>query len=150
MIKFLTFAFLISLVTSGLGPTKNCQVNDPAIQKKAKSLKKGTQRDTAREIFKFVQWKITYVSYSNTKQGAVGTLKKGSGNCCDQAHLIVALWRAAGINARYAHGSHHWWGQAKIDGKGCDCDPTNKKHEFCKPHHGSENKNPQYFESLDH
>ena len=78
MIKYLTFAFLISLVTSGLGPTKNCQVNDPAIQKKAKELKKGSQRDTAREIFKFVQWKITYVSYSNTKQGAVGTLKKGS------------------------------------------------------------------------
>ena len=150
MIKYLAFFFLIQLVTSGLAPTKNCQVNDPAIKKKANELKGSSVKDTAKKIFKFVQWEVKYESYSNTRKGAVGTLRARGGNCCDQAHLIVALWRAAGINSRYAHGSHHWWGQARIDGSGCDCDPTNKKHEFCHPKHGPENQHPEYFESLDH
>ena len=150
MIKYLAFFFLIQLATSGLSPTKNCQVNDPKIKSKAKEVKGSSQRETAKNIFLFVRDKIKYISYSNTKKGAVGTLTARGGNCCDQAHLIVALWRAAGINSRYAHGTNHWWGQAKVDGKGCDCDPTNHKHQFCNPKHEAKNKHPKYYESLDH
>ena len=150
MKKILLFSVLIVFVTSYLKPTKNCQVNDPAIQKKAHELKGKNFVETARKIFKFVQYDVKYERYSNTKRGAVKTLKDKKGNCCDQAHLLVALWRAAGIDALYAHGHDHWWAQASLDGKKCDCDPTNKKHEFCKPHHSSEQKHPKYYKELDH
>lgn len=150
MKKELLFLMLLVFVTSSLKATKNCQVKDPAIKKKAKSLKGKTQRETAEKIFNFVKKRISYESYSNSHKGAVKTLLAGKGNCCDQAHLLVALWRAAGINARYAHGTNHWWGQCIIDGKGCDCDPTNQKHQFCKPQHPEKHKHPTYHEELDH
>ena len=150
MNKIFLFLTLFALVSSYLKSTKNCQVNDPAIKKKAKSLKGKTNLDTAKNIFKFVQNKIRYERYANSKKGAVKTLLSGKGNCCDQAHLLVALWRADGIDARYAHGTNHWWGQCIINGKKCDCDPTNKKHEFCKPKHPPKHKNPKYFNSLNH
>ena len=150
MKKIVLFAILLVFVTSSLSATKNCQVKDPKIQSKAKSLKGKTKTDTARNIFKFVQYHIAYERYSNTKKGAVKTLLTKKGNCCDQAHLLVALWRAAGIDARYAHGTQHWWGQCIINGKKCDCDPTNKKHEFCKPKHPPKHKNPKYLNELGH
>ena len=130
--------------------TKNCQVDDPSIQRKARSLKGKTEEETARNIFKYVQTQIRYERYANSKKGAAKTLLTRKGNCCDQAHLLVALWRAAGINARYAHGTDHWWGQCIINGKAYDCDPTNQKHEFGRPHHSSEDLHPQYYEELDH
>ena len=80
--------------------TKNCQVDDPSIQRKARSLKGKTEEETARNIFKYVQTQIRYERYANSKKGAAKTLLTRKGNCCDQAHLLVALWRAAGINAR--------------------------------------------------
>ena len=130
--------------------TKNCQVDDPSIQRKARSLKGKTEEETARNIFKYVQTQIRYERYANSKKGAAKTLLTRKGNCCDQAHLLVALWRAAGINARYAHGTDHWWGQCIINGKAYDCDPTNQKHEFGRPHHSSKDLHPQYYEELDH
>ena len=130
--------------------TKNCQVDDPSIQRKARSLRGKTQEETARNIFKYVQTQIRYERYANSKKGAAKTLLTRKGNCCDQAHLLVALWRAAGINARYAHGTDHWWGQCIINGKAYDCDPTNQKHEFGRPHHSSKDLHPQYYEELDH
>ena len=114
MNKIFLFLILFALVSSYLKSTKNCQVNDPAIKKKAKSLKGKTQLDTVKNIFKFVQNKIRYERYANSKKGAVKTLLSGKGNCCDQAHLLVALWRADGIDARYAHGTNYWWGQCII------------------------------------
>ena len=51
----------------------------------------------------FVQFDIAYELYANTKKGAVKTLRARKGNCADQAHLLVALFRAAGIPARYVH-----------------------------------------------
>ena len=130
--------------------TKNCQVDDPSIQRQARSLKGKTEEETARNIFKYVQTQIRYERYANSKKGAAKTLLTRKGNCCDQAHLLVALWRAAGINARYAHGTDHWWGQCIINGKAYDCDPTNQKHEFGRPHHSSKDLHPQYYEELDH
>ena len=150
MKKIILFSILLVFVSSSLSSTKNCQVNDPNIQRKAKSLKGKTKTETARNIFKFVQTQIRYERYSNSKKGAAKTLLAKKGNCCDQAHLLVALWRAAGIDAKYAHGTDHWWAQCIIDGKACDCDPTNQKHEFGRPHHSSKDLHPQYYEELDH
>ena len=130
--------------------TKNCPVNDPGIQRKARELKGKTQEETARNIYKYVKTQVRYEKYGNSRKGASKTLLTKHGNCCDQAHLLVALWRAAGIEARYAHGSHHWWGQCKINGKAYDCDPTNQKHEFGRPRHSGGNLHPEYFEELDH
>jgi len=71
------------------------------------------------------------------------------GNFFDQTHLLVALWRAAGIDARYAHGPNKWWGQCIINGKTYDCDPTNQKHEFGRRHHPIPIY-AKYYEELDH
>ena len=130
--------------------TKNCQVNDPGIQRKARELKGKTLEETARNIFKYVQTQVEYKRYSNSQKGASKTLLAKKGNCCDKAHLLVALWRAAGIDARYAHGTDHWWGQCRINGKAYDCDPSNKKHEFGKPHHSKKDLHPVYYEELEH
>ena len=145
------FALLLVYVTSYLGSTKNCPVNDPEIKRQAAKLKGKTKTQTAENIFNFVKYKVKYEGYSNTKKGAVRTLREHGGNCCDQAHLLVALWRASGIDALYAHGTNHWWGQCIIDGKKCDCDPTNSsKHKFCKPDHPAKHRHPTYHKELDH
>ena len=134
-----------------LKSTKNCQVNDPKIQSKAKELAKGSDLEKAKSIFRFVQTKIPYERYSNSRYGAVRTLEKGKGNCCDQAHLLVALFRAAGLPARYLHGNDHWWTDVYVGGKWYPCDPTNQRHKFGKPdHRGRQPKNPTTHVALDH
>ena len=71
------------------------------------------------------------------------------GNCCDQAHLLVALLRAAKIPTYYCHGYQHWWAVPCIDQQ-YHCDPTNRKHEFGNPKRDSKHRNPQMFNSLNH
>ena len=138
MPKFFLFLLLLSIASltyeQTLKSTKYCQVNNEKIQKKAKELKKSTPLETAKHIFSFVQIKIKYDRYANTKRGAVKTLEDKKGNCADQAHLLVALFRAAGIPARYVHGTNHYWTQCQVNGKLYDCDPTNRKHSFGKRH----------------
>ena len=60
--------------------------------------------DKAIAIFDYVRDEIPYSYYYNTKYGAVGTLHSRIGNCVDQSHLSIALYRAAGLPARYVHG----------------------------------------------
>ena len=115
-----------------LKATKYCQVNDPLIKAAASKLKKNTEIETAKNIFNAVQKNIKYESYSDTKRGAVKTLLDKKGNCADQAHLLVALFRASGIPARYVHAPGHYWTQCRIGDKIYDCDPTNTKHKFGK------------------
>ncbi|MBZ9571508.1 transglutaminase domain-containing protein [Methanobrevibacter sp. TMH8] len=88
-----------------LQATTNCQVNNAAIQSLAASLTKNskTELEKATAIFNYVRDNIDYVYYTNTKKGAVGTLNAKSGNCVDQAHLLIALFRASGLEARYVH-----------------------------------------------
>ena len=134
-----------------LKPTKNCQVSDKSIQSKAKSLSSGSEREKAEKIFHFVQRQIPYERYSNSRYGAEKKKKRGKGNCCDQAHLLVALFRAAGLPARYLHGNDHWWTDVYVGGKWYPCDPTNQRHQFGKPDHkGKQPKNPSIHISLDH
>lgn len=88
-----------------LQATTNCQVNNAAIQSLAASLTKNckTELEKATAIFNYVRDNIVYSSYSNTKRGAVQTLNDKKGNCVDQAHLLIALYRASGLEARYVH-----------------------------------------------
>ena len=106
---------------------------------------------TASNIYHFVRDEIEYDDYSNTRKGAFRTLKERCGNCCDQAHLLVALLRTAEIPTYYAHGTNHWWAVPCID-KQYHCDPTNKKHEFGRPNnnYGCNHNRFSLHNSLNH
>jgi len=92
-------SFAKYLVTGGYSALNS------AIKAKAAQLTKGltTTFEKATAIFEFVRDKISYSYYSDSKKGASGTLSSGSANCCDQANLVVALCRAAGLYSRYSH-----------------------------------------------
>ncbi|HHV75680.1 MAG TPA: transglutaminase [Thermoanaerobacterium sp.] len=120
--------------------TANCQVNDPSIQALASQLTKGltSEWDKAKAIFNWVRDSISYSFYYNTRYGAVGTLKYRTGNCCDHAHLVVALARAAGIPARYKHGIctfssgtyGHVWAELYINSKWYSADATSSRNSL--------------------
>ena len=132
------------------GGTQFCEVGHHEFQQLVNSLKvPGDLVATAKKIYYFVRNNIGYEDYSNTRKGAYATLKQGKGNCCDQAHLLVALLRAAKIPTYYCHGNQHWWAVPCID-KQYHCDPTNKKHEFGNPQIGAKHKNPKLYNSLNH
>ena len=130
--------------------TINCEVNNPTIIGKANEFAvPGDLVATAEKIYNFVRDNIAYENYANTRKGALRTLTEGKGNCCDQAHLLVALLRAAKIPTYYCHGNQHWWAVPCID-KQYHCDPTNRKHNFGNPKLDSKHRNPQMFNSLNH
>ena len=120
--------------------TKNCQVTNSKIKSLAKSITNGktTTYDKAVSIFNWVRDNLGYSSYYNTKYGAIGTLAKRTGNCCDTTHLLIALERAAGIPTRYVHGyckfSSGWyghvWAQVYVNGKWYNADATSSKNTF--------------------
>ena len=90
--------------------------------------------DKATAIFNYVRDSISYSYYSNSVKGAVGTLTAGKGNCVDQASLVIALSRAAGLAARYCHGqgctftsglvTGHVWAQILVGDTWYSADPT--------------------------
>ncbi len=114
----------ISDLTPYLSDTANCQVSNPEIVALAAKLTNGLTNptDKARAIFNYVRDEISYSYYYDTYYGAVGTLHAGKGNCVDQAHLVIALYRASGLPARYVHGvcdfggefTGHVWSQVLI------------------------------------
>ena len=106
---------------------------------------------TASNIYYYVRNNIAYEDYSNTRRGAFKTLQDKKGNCCDQAHLLVALLRTAGIPTYYAHGKNHWWAVPCID-KQYHCDPTNRNHNFGNPSnkHGGDHTRFSLHNSLNH
>ena len=55
-------------------------------------------------LFDFVRG-LGYESYPGSLRGTPGTLWSGAGNSIDQSSLLIAMLRAAGIPARYRHGS---------------------------------------------
>ena len=92
-------------------------------------------------LIKLLKDYIDYSFYYDTKHGAVGTLEVGSGNCVDQAHLLVAMLRTADIPARYVHGTctfssgstyGHVWAQVLIDGQWTVADATSSKNSLGK------------------
>ncbi len=124
-----------------LKETKNSQSTDPIIVALAKTITNGSNStyEKAVKIFNWVRDNLQYKFYYNTKYGAVKTVITKSGNCVDHSHLLVALARAAGIPARYVHGSctfnsgntyGHIWTQLLIDNRWYDADATSSKNKL--------------------
>lgn len=123
-----------------LTPSAHCQSNNPIIKSLAASITRGTSSDygKAAKIFNWVRDHISYSFYYDTRHGALGTLKTRSANCADTAHLMVALERAAGLPARYQHGTcrfssgtyGHVWAQVYVNGKWYYADGTSYRNSF--------------------
>jgi len=124
-----------------LSATANCQVNDTAIRSLAASLTSGLSSawDKATAIFNWVRDSISYSFYYNTRYGATGTLKYRTGNCVDHSHLLVALFRAAGLAARYVHGTctftsgntyGHVWAQVLVGDTWYAADATSSRNSL--------------------
>ena len=108
----------------------------------ANELVKGLTTDVAKAtaLFNFVRDYIAYEFYYDTQKGAQGTLDSGSGNCCDQSQLLVAMGRAVGLTTRFDTGycyfplSGSWyghvWTQFLIDGSWINADPTSERNSF--------------------
>ena len=127
---------------SDLGPylsnSRNCPVSNAEIVALARQLTENLTKplDKAMAIFEYVRDVIPYSYYYNTYYGALGTLHAQKGNCVDQAHLSVALYRAAGLPARYVHGtcvfndgdvSGHVWAQVLVEGTWVVSDSINRR-----------------------
>jgi hypothetical protein len=97
----------ISDLSIFLSDSNNCQVSNTEIVALANRLtgKFTNPLDKATAIYNYVRDTIRYGYYYDTKYGAVGTLHAKIGNCVDQSHLSIALYRAAGLPARYVHGT---------------------------------------------
>ncbi|MBE6509136.1 MAG: hypothetical protein E7Z77_06945 [Methanobrevibacter sp.] len=124
-----------------LAATTNCQVTNAKIKELAAKLTKGltSDYDKAKAIYNYVRDYISYSFYYDTKHGAVGTLNAKSGNCVDQAHLSIALYRAAKLPARYVHGTcrfssgstyGHVWAQVLVNNKWVVSDTTSSRNSF--------------------
>jgi hypothetical protein len=120
--------------------TSNCQSDNQAIIDFAYSLvsNAGSAWEAASIIMNWVRDNVNYSFYYNTLYGALGTLNGRQANCCDHAHLIVALARAVGIPARYVHGTctfssgtyGHVWAQLYIDGTWYNADATSSRNSL--------------------
>ncbi|MCR5026278.1 MAG: transglutaminase [Methanobrevibacter sp.] len=133
----------ITDLSAYLSPSTHCQSNNAEIVALAERLTQGltTSVEKATAIYNYVRDKISYSFYYDTNYGAVGTLHSGSGNCVDQAHLVIALYRAANLPARYVHGTcvfssggtyGHVWAQVLIGDTWIVTDPTSTRNSFDK------------------
>src|SRR5207253_5394759 len=83
-----------------LASTPDANTTDPYVQEEAAKL-----RYDPTHIFDFLNSDVGYESYVGSLRGARGTLWSAAGNSLDEASLGVALFRASGIPAQYAHGT---------------------------------------------
>ena len=133
----------ISNLAAYLSASLHCQVNDAKIKKLVSKLIKGCKSDKekASVIFNYVRDTCSYSFYYDTKYGAVGTLNAKTGNCVDHSHLLVAMFRTAGLAARYAHGTctfssgstfGHVWTQVLIGDTWTVADATSSRNSLGK------------------
>lgn len=103
---------VISHLKKYLKSSKHCKVGSSKIKKLVKALTKGysSKVNKAKAIFNYVRDTLSYSYYYDTKYGATGTLKHKSGNCVDHSHLLVSMYRTAGLKARYVHGKCTFYG----------------------------------------
>ncbi len=109
--------------------TANAQSTSSTIKNLAASITSGktTTYAKAQAIFNWVRDHVSYSFYYSR-----------SANCCDMAHLVVALARAAGIPARYQHGTctfssgtyGHVWAQLYVSGKWYYADAVSTRNSF--------------------
>ena len=134
---------IISNLAAYLAASTNCQVNNAQIKELVTKLTKDcvSDSDKANAIFTYVRDTLSYTFYYNTKFGAVGTLKVKKGNCVDHSHLLVAMFRTAGMAARYVHGTctfssgstyGHVWTQVLIGNTWTVADGTSSKNSLGK------------------
>ena len=139
----LNFKNKISDLAPYLAATKNCEINDAQIKQLVSKLTKNckTDKEKANVIYNYVRDKISYSFYYNTRYGAAGTLKAKHGNCVDQAHLVVAMCRCAGLPAMYSHGTCHFssgntyghvWGMVLIGDTWTVVDPVSTRNSLGK------------------
>ena len=121
--------------------SRNCDISASIVQSLVKSLTSGLSSDLekAYAVYNYVRDSVSYSFYYNTVYGAAGTLTKGYGNCCDQAHAVVALARAAGLHARYVKGTcvfssgstyGHAWAQILIGNTWVVADATSSRNSL--------------------
>ena len=131
----------IADLSAYLKDSKNCDVDNSKLKSLVSSLTKGltTAKQKATAIFNYVRDSISYSFYYDTKYGAVGTYNAKTGNCVDQSHLLVALFRTADLPARYVHGTckfssgstyGHVWTQVLIDGTWTVADATSSRNSL--------------------
>ena len=131
----------LSDVSAYLKATDNCPITNSAIKSVVNSVTSGltSVKDKAVAIFNYVRDQISYSYYYDTQKGAAKTLSSKSGNCVDQSHLLVSMYRTAGIAARYVHGTckfssgstyGHVWVQVLVDGVWTCVDPTSSRNSF--------------------
>ena len=131
----------ITNLAAYLKSSTNCQVGNSNIKAVVDSLIDGLTSDMekATAIFNYVRDTISYSFYYDTKYGAAGTLSSKAGNCVDHSHLLVAMFRTAGLAARYVHGVctfssgsvyGHVWAQVLVDGKWIVADATSNRNSL--------------------
>lgn len=86
-------------VIADLLPDSNEIVLDYEIQTLAKEL----EGDPIR-IYNWVRENVSYTAYYGSKKGAIGCLRELKCNDVDSASLVISLYRASGIPARYKKG----------------------------------------------
>ncbi len=115
--------------------------NSSSIKSLARSLSRGThsQYQKGARIFNWVRNNLRYSFYYNTRLGAAGALKYRKGNCADTSHLVVALARSSGLQAKYAHGKvrfssgrvyGHVWALIKANGRWYKADASSNRNSF--------------------
>lgn len=97
-------------ISGYLGGSQFWEVNSPEIQAKAQELK-GPETNVYNLIKNTYNFVINRIDYSqvkrfgvNERQGALATLKIGSGVCMEYSDLFLTLLRAQGIPARAVFG----------------------------------------------
>ena len=125
-----------------LRSSSNCPVGTAKIKSLVNSLTSGLTSvvDKAKAIFNYVRDNVVYSYYYDTKKGATGTLNSKRANCVDQAHLLISMYRTAGLQARYVHGKcvfsdgtfGHVWTQVLIGKTWVVGDPINSGNDLGK------------------
>ncbi|MGD0229035.1 MAG: transglutaminase family protein [Syntrophorhabdales bacterium] len=89
-----------------LGPTEFVQSTGTEIASLASRLthRAATEYEAVTAIMEYVADNVRY-AYNPEASDALSTLRTGSGNCTNMAHLSVALLRASGIPARIVGGT---------------------------------------------
>ena len=131
----------LSKYSEYLSATKNCDAHSSyfkSIVNSVTSKISGTY-NKAVALFNYANNRLRYSSYYNTRYGSTQTCKQAFGNCCDMAHVVIALMRTAGIPARYNHATcyfssglitGHVWAEVYVNGVWYKCDTTSAKNSF--------------------
>lgn len=131
----------ITDLTKYLKASTNCQVGNSQIKSIVNKVTANLTTDLAKAkaIYNYVRDYVSYSFYYDTRYGAVGTLNAKTGNCVDQAHLLIAMYRTAGLAARYVHGTcvfssgstyGHVWTQVLIGDTWIVSDATSARNSF--------------------